>query len=128
MGNVHIASPQPTPQAQEQSTPDVSMSNTTNEQIPSETPGGDWVVVPSGGISPANSGSGSGTGLAQAPAEPQQPKSTSPTPPIPNPTLTDANPNPSAPPSNPSAQVDLSHAAHPQPNTHRRQSQPLRTA
>jgi len=100
--NVHIASPQPTPQAQEQSTPDVSMSNTLNEQIPSETPGGDWVVVPSGGISPANSGSGSGTGLAQAPAEPQQPKSTSPTPPIPNPTLTDANPNPSAPPSNPS--------------------------
>ncbi|KAG4423512.1 hypothetical protein IFR04_003335 [Cadophora malorum] len=100
--NVHIASPQPTPQAQEQSTPDVSMSNTTNEQIPSETPGGDWVVVPSGGISPANSGSGSGTGLAQAPAEPQQPKSTSPKPPISNPTLTDTNLNPSAPPSNPS--------------------------
>ncbi|KAH6704052.1 hypothetical protein BKA61DRAFT_493798 [Leptodontidium sp. MPI-SDFR-AT-0119] len=95
--NLHIASPQPTPRAQEPAA-DVSMANTGNEQVTSDTAGGDWVVVPPGGVSPANSGSGSGTGSAQA--QPTQAKSTSPTPPLPNPAV--ANTTHSEPPSNPS--------------------------
>lgn len=54
--NLHIASPHPAPPSQEQPSADVTMSNTGNDQVSPDTAGGgDWVVVPSGGVSPGAS-------------------------------------------------------------------------
>lgn len=54
-GNYHAASPQPPPQTQNQQLGrDISMANTSTDQ----TSGGDWVVVPPGGVSPPSAAQG----------------------------------------------------------------------
>ncbi|KAN0121732.1 DUF1750 domain containing protein [Hyaloscypha variabilis] len=88
--NLNIASPQPAapPNTQQAAQSDVNMADgPSNEQAPSnDQPGGDWVVVPPGGISPTASAQAQPSTTDQAQAH--QP---APTPPAP---ISNASPFP----------------------------------
>ncbi|KAI9048242.1 hypothetical protein LZ554_008037 [Drepanopeziza brunnea f. sp. 'monogermtubi'] len=89
-GNVQMASPHPPPPPQQQQSVEISMGNTEEQRVPSDTTGGDWVIVPPGGVSPQNASNS--PAFAQPSTQPQfQHPSISEHNPSPMPTSTSGN-------------------------------------
>lgn len=111
--NLHTASPHPPPPQQQQAAVDVPMGNTGDPQVPSDTVGGDWVVVPPGGISPQHASDSSAQPQPQNQNQPPHPPPAPPTTtaynPSPRPTSTSDNNTPQVPDfqNSPNAFTDL---------------------